>query len=623
MPQGSWNPLRPGPPGPVGPKGDKGDPGSPGPGITTRGSVASVGALPSSGNALGDAYLVTATNPGRIYVWTGSAWSDWGTIQGPQGPTGPQGPAGSQGPTGATGSTGPAGPAGPSGPAGAGLPTGGIGGQILRKRSATDLDVEWATTTASGDVVPNASDTTRGIVELATAAETTLSATDTSRATTPAGVAAAVSAHANSVSAHPALADAIDALGVAMTRKADLVGDETPQVSLSQLPLDELPTGSRLVLRTAAGQGRGADAIDDDHWVTKRQLNSLGTGNGSSNVVRHREIASGSLPVAVSSATTFVDVPTLNVTDAASNEVWRCDFDLCFQGLTAAGVQVRFKGPVAAVTNLLANPSFETDLAGWAWNSAAGAVTRDTAQGGALAAAGTANMRVPTDGATAVTPLLVSPWHSYTPGTAVSAGAYFKRSAGTARGGRCDIQFGTASAVDGAISANLAPGGVNSTTVTSTTSWQQITNLNVINNDVTAVKVRVRLAVPNSVTGDVHHFDAVQLETGATLPAYGSTGGSGSGSLSVDGAFGPGPTLAGTTVETFSRQVGTRGTTLSAMNFGLLGSSTDVWLRGSFLVKILGTNLTSQRIELQIAQNTANATATNLVAGNATFAKVA
>ena len=81
--------------------------------------------------------------------------------RGPQGPagatgaTGPAGPAGSDGAPGATGATGPQGPEGPKGdtgatgpkgdpgPAGPGVPTGGVAGQVLTKKSGTDYDTEW------------------------------------------------------------------------------------------------------------------------------------------------------------------------------------------------------------------------------------------------------------------------------------------------------------------------------------------------------------------------------------------------------------------------------------------------------------------------------------------------
>jgi hypothetical protein len=150
-----------GPTGPQGPKGDTGDTGAPGTSVNIKGEVATVGALPSSGNSIGDAYIVTAD--GNLYTWTGSAWLDVGQIVGPQGPTGPQGPQGIQGETGATGATGPqgiqgiqgpkgdtgdTGPTGPAGTNGVGVPVGGTAGQVLSKINATDYNTQWITPNA-------------------------------------------------------------------------------------------------------------------------------------------------------------------------------------------------------------------------------------------------------------------------------------------------------------------------------------------------------------------------------------------------------------------------------------------------------------------------------------------
>jgi len=101
-----------GPPGPAGAPGPQGPAGT---GVNIRGSVGSVGALPQTGNTLGDAYLVN----GVLYVWTGSLpWQNAGNIQGPQGPPGPAGPQGNQGIQGLQGSPGTPGTNGAQGPRG-------------------------------------------------------------------------------------------------------------------------------------------------------------------------------------------------------------------------------------------------------------------------------------------------------------------------------------------------------------------------------------------------------------------------------------------------------------------------------------------------------------------------
>ena len=64
--------------------------------------------------------------------------------QGEQGIQGPQGERGEQGQTGATGPQGAQGIQGPAGPAGEGVPEGGTEGQVLKKKSDTDYDTEWA-----------------------------------------------------------------------------------------------------------------------------------------------------------------------------------------------------------------------------------------------------------------------------------------------------------------------------------------------------------------------------------------------------------------------------------------------------------------------------------------------
>lgn len=113
--------------GPTGPTGATGPQGG---GITYKGTVASSGSLPSSGNLVGDAYVTTDND--HLWVWNGSTWVD----NGPIAFTGPTGPTGQTGATGATGAVGPTGPQGiqgvqgdigPTGPTGATGATGLIG----------------------------------------------------------------------------------------------------------------------------------------------------------------------------------------------------------------------------------------------------------------------------------------------------------------------------------------------------------------------------------------------------------------------------------------------------------------------------------------------------------------
>jgi hypothetical protein len=103
-------------PGPTGPTGAQGT------SINVKGSVAAVINLPASGNAVNDAYIVTAT--GNLHVWNGTAWTNVGAIVGPIGATGATGPTGPRGTDGFVGSNGATGPTGPQGLQGSTGPTG-------------------------------------------------------------------------------------------------------------------------------------------------------------------------------------------------------------------------------------------------------------------------------------------------------------------------------------------------------------------------------------------------------------------------------------------------------------------------------------------------------------------
>lgn len=177
-----------GPQGPQGAQGPQGLQGPAGQGIKITGSASSKSQFPTSNLSAGDAYL--ANDTGLLHIWDGSAWGTGvqfkgetgaqgvaGPIgprgpegapgaQGTQGPAGPQGPKGDKGATGLTGDSGPTGPQGQPGPQGTpgpqgpegpqgpqgipgetgpGVPTGGTSGQMLRKASGTDYQVEWVT----------------------------------------------------------------------------------------------------------------------------------------------------------------------------------------------------------------------------------------------------------------------------------------------------------------------------------------------------------------------------------------------------------------------------------------------------------------------------------------------
>jgi hypothetical protein len=108
-PAGPTGPIGPvGPTGATGPQGETGPQGPQGVSITLKGTVATVAALPSTGNVVNDAYIVEAD--GDLYVWDGTDWNSVGQIVGPEGP---------------------------------GVPTGGLEGQILAKTTDANFDTQW------------------------------------------------------------------------------------------------------------------------------------------------------------------------------------------------------------------------------------------------------------------------------------------------------------------------------------------------------------------------------------------------------------------------------------------------------------------------------------------------
>ena len=104
-----------GPQGPKGDTGERGPQGEDGTGVSIKGSVDDESKLPTTGNTVGDGYLVN----GVLYIWDGTQWNNTGAdIKGPKGDTGatgPKGETGDTGPKGATGATGATGPKGDTG----------------------------------------------------------------------------------------------------------------------------------------------------------------------------------------------------------------------------------------------------------------------------------------------------------------------------------------------------------------------------------------------------------------------------------------------------------------------------------------------------------------------------
>ena len=127
-----------GPQGAQGLQGIQGAAGADGTSITVLGTVPDCASLPTSGNTVGDLWIIEADDAGCSYgagaqaddgfVWTaGGTWLNIGPLRGPQGIQGIQGATGAQGAAGVDGNdgdqgiqgeTGPQGPQGPAGPQG-------------------------------------------------------------------------------------------------------------------------------------------------------------------------------------------------------------------------------------------------------------------------------------------------------------------------------------------------------------------------------------------------------------------------------------------------------------------------------------------------------------------------
>ena len=124
--------------GPPGQVGGQGAPGADGTSISILGTVANCAGLPTTGNTIGDLYILDADDAacsygagvaGDGYVWTaGNTWLNIGPLRGPegvQGVTGTDGTDGADGVDGVQGAQGIEGPAGIQGPPGAN-PTGAV-----------------------------------------------------------------------------------------------------------------------------------------------------------------------------------------------------------------------------------------------------------------------------------------------------------------------------------------------------------------------------------------------------------------------------------------------------------------------------------------------------------------
>jgi len=156
-----------GPQGATGPAGAQGMTGATGPtgqdgtSVSIAGSVPDEASLPG-GLGMGDAgegYITE--DDGHLHVWSGTSFSDVGTVRGPEGPTGPAGATGAQGPAGtvgATGATGSVGAQGPTGPQGSNSST-----DLTFTRTASTVTVE--SSTGNDAILPAADTTNAGVLQ--------------------------------------------------------------------------------------------------------------------------------------------------------------------------------------------------------------------------------------------------------------------------------------------------------------------------------------------------------------------------------------------------------------------------------------------------------------------------
>lgn len=171
-------------------------------------------------------------------------------------------------------------------------------------------------------------------------------------------------------------------------------------------------------------------------------------------------------------------------------------------------------------TNLVPNPSFETDVSTWSPLST-NTLTRTTsgtpkygsayAYFTAISPSGNATMQ--TDRVDII------------PGAKYCAAAWVKwRTGSTPRNMRCDIQW-----FDD-LDATISPSANGVSTVTNTSTWIQLSDAN--NTNVTAppgaTRARVRIVMVSPVNNDACNIDGVQLEQATSLPAYNDSGSGGS-----------------------------------------------------------------------------------------------
>ncbi len=143
--------------------GAQGPAGADGTSIKILGTKPTVGDLPTTGNTLGDLWVIDQTGGGATagdgYVWTdGNSWLNIGPLRGPQGIQGTDGAPGSTGPAGADGTDGAPGATGAQGPQGIQGLTGATGAKGDQGEPGIPGGVSTVTQGANIVVSPNVGD---------------------------------------------------------------------------------------------------------------------------------------------------------------------------------------------------------------------------------------------------------------------------------------------------------------------------------------------------------------------------------------------------------------------------------------------------------------------------------
>lgn len=459
----------------------------------------------------------------------------------------------------------------------------------------------------TGSEVPIGDETRVGLLELATSAET-LTGTDNTRAVHPLALEAKVAAHDSDPTSHQDIRDQVSANTTAMLQKADLVGGVVPD---DQIAASASGQPDAVVRYTATGSVVGTPALNDTELMQKIQVDAAIASSAVVGAdVRWKPLVTP--PAALTNDTSFQTLTDMGITDAASGQTWVVDLDLMYRAIAAGGLQIRWKLATAAVTNQLANPEFASSTANWT-PTAVTAIARVTAAG----PASTTHYATITALA-ASNSVTTSEWKPCNPSDKRSVGAYWKWITGTPKVCRADIQFGDAAGtvLSSVITGTITPG---------TGSFTQSTLLNVTAPSGTT-QARVRLITQAPANGDVVAVGAIQLEPGATLPAYGDTGTSGPLAMDILGTW-SGLTQTSADIDAYSRTKTVRYPTNASLTGGFGGvgiaAGDEVNLKGSFRITVTGTGLLDQTIVPEVAQRVTNASASTVVGGWASFARVA